>query len=140
MTWGDNAFTGLPEYPRTPYYRAATERFGDETWLFELVVPMVPPSWNDRGLVADHAERLRVSSRPTCLALGVLDIRQRAMWATAEQAWIHWGLAHFLLDGHHKIEATASIGARLQVLSLVSIGDSLAPPADVARLPAILGR
>jgi len=38
----------------------------------------------------------------------------------------HWGLVHFLLDGHHKVEAAAEAGLSLQVLSLLCLDASLA--------------
>jgi hypothetical protein len=138
-TWGTDGFWGLPEYPRTPYYRGDTRALDNENRLFEFVVPMVPPSWNDRATVAAHVDRLRRSSVPTCVAVGLLDVRQRAVAQTPDERLIHWGLSHFLLDGHHKIEAAAQAGARLQVLSLVSIDNSLAERTAVERLGTIFG-
>src|SRR5205809_7342752 len=35
---------------------------------------MVPPSWNDRARVAAHRERLTTSSRPTAVAVSLLDV------------------------------------------------------------------
>jgi len=101
---------------------------------------MVPPGWNDRDRVEEHAERLRRSSRPTCVTLSLLDVRQRAVANTPEEGLVHWGLAHFLLDGHHKIEAAAANGNRLQVLSLLSTEHSLADAAHIARAIDSLGR
>ena len=46
--------------------------------LFEFVVPMVPPSWNDRARVTEHAERLATSSRPTAVAVSLLDVCEPA--------------------------------------------------------------
>jgi hypothetical protein len=143
-TWGIDAFWGLPESPRTPYYRMVTRVVNDDARLFEFVVPMVPPSWNDRDRVDFYVDRLSRSSQPTCVALGVLDIRQRAVWDTPEGAdtkWAgltHWGLAHYLLDGHHKIEAAARSGHAVRVLSLISLESSLASKEDIVQLPAIL--
>ncbi|MEZ5225776.1 MAG: hypothetical protein R2710_03620 [Acidimicrobiales bacterium] len=134
-TWkSSSGFWGLPENPRTPYYRGDTRQLDEENTLFEFVVPMVPPNWNDRSKVEAHAKRLAISSQLTCVALSVLDVRQRAFADTPEEALIHWGLAHFLLDGHHKIEAAAAAGSRLQILSLLSIEHSLADDAAVERI------
>ncbi len=137
-TWGIDPFWGLPESPRTPYYRTPTRAIDHETRLFEFVVPMVPTSWNDRARVAQHGERLRHGPEPTCVALGVLDVRQQAVWHTPDGGLIHWGLAHYLLDGHHKIEAAASARLPVRVLSLVSVTASLADDDDVGRLAEIL--
>ncbi len=133
-TWRtSDGFWGLPEYPRTPYYRGDTQALDDENVLFEFVVPMVPPSRNERDRVAEHSKQLRHSHRPTCVTLSLLDVRQRAVANTPEEALIHWGLAHFLLDGHHKIEGAAATGSRLQILSLLSIDHSLADASAIAR-------
>jgi hypothetical protein len=139
-TWGIDAFWGLPENPRTPYYRAVTRVVADDARLFEFVVPMVPPNWNDRERVEYYADRLGRGSEPTCLALGVLDIRQQAVWETPEGGLVHWGLAHYLLDGHHKIEAAAKSGRAIRLLSLVSMDSSLARKEDIERLPGVLAR
>lgn len=55
-TWGLNSFWGLPENPRTPYYRTFETRVTADSHLYEFVVPMVPPTWNDRGRVQQYAE------------------------------------------------------------------------------------
>lgn len=78
-------FWGLPEYPATPYYRTfetrapvAAERYGRSGpahhHLFEFVVPMVPPSWNDQDRVAQYAELLAGPSSPTAVAVSTLDV------------------------------------------------------------------
>jgi hypothetical protein len=138
-TWGIDSFWGLPEYPRTPYYRTGTRQLDATSRLYEFVVPMVPPTWNDQQIVDQHANRLADSSRPTCLALSILDIRQPADPDEAPEGDIaHWCLAHFLLDGHHKIQAAANSQRRLQLLTLLSMTDSLASSYDLDAIPAAL--
>lgn len=73
-TWGVESFWGLPEYPRTPYYRTYETAVAAEAHLFEFVVPMVPPSWNDADRVEAHRERLDSSSRPTAVGVSTLDV------------------------------------------------------------------
>ncbi|MFE5480986.1 hypothetical protein [Streptomyces sp. NPDC056527] len=46
-------------------------------------------------------------------------------------------MTHFLRDGHHKLEAAATAGRPVRILSLLALGKSLAEPADCARLPAL---
>lgn len=136
-TWGINPFWGLPDNPRTPYYRTDTRSIDDQNRLFEFVVPMVPPTWNDQDRVEFHAKRLEISDEPTCVALGLLDVRQPAVSSATQDGLTHWTLTHFLLDGHHKIEAAAKAGARLRLLTLISIDQSLAEPSQVERLATI---
>lgn len=98
-TWGIDTFWGLPEYPQTPYYRTFETLVDEEAHMFEFVVPMVPPTWNDRAGVARHAQRLRTSSRPTAIAVTTLDVCAPAVDDDATDWFWHWGLTHFLLDG-----------------------------------------
>ena len=74
---------------------------------------------------------------PTAVAVAVLDICEPAVDEGTDH-YEHWGLTHFLLDGHHKFEAAAGIGRPLRLLSLVSVGASLATPEQVARIPSLL--
>jgi hypothetical protein len=146
-TWGKDWFWGLPNYPHTPYYRSfetpVSKGTGErseltEGHLFEFVVPMVPPSWNDPSRVSDYTRRLKGSSRPTAVALSLLDVCLPAtLQGTEAGYYAHWGLAHFLLDGHHKMQAAAEARLPIQVLALVSVDHSLAGPEDVQRLPEL---
>ena len=137
-TWGLNAFWGLPENPRTPYHRTFQTPVDEGAHLFEFVVPMVPPTWNDVGRVAEFADVLAASSRPTAVAVATLDVCQPAGFS--EHPYAHWGLTHFLLDGHHKVQAAAETGRPLRLLSLLSVEGSLATPEQVARVPALRAR
>ena len=78
-SWGLSSFWGLPEYPATAYYRTFETKVDDSTHLFEFVVPMLPPAWNDVVRVAEHAEKLASSDRPTAVAVSTLDVCQPAM-------------------------------------------------------------
>jgi hypothetical protein len=135
--WGVDSYWGLPEYPRTPYYRtfetaidggarfAVAEsmlgRYGAH--LFEFMVPMVPPYYNDPVRVGEYRELLRATSLPTVVALSILEVRLPAL-KNGALYYEHWGLAHFVLDGHHKLQAAAEAGRALQLLSLLSIENS----------------
>lgn len=126
---------GAPEDPATGYYRGPTRTTGDHETLFEFLVPMVPPDWNDRERVASYEERLRAGGAATVLAVSVLDRTQ-----PFDSADAHTGLVHFVLDGHHKLEAAARLGVPVTVLSFISVDASLADEATVAGLPELLAR
>ncbi|MEU0911783.1 hypothetical protein [Streptomyces althioticus] len=136
-TWGPDQFWGLPEHPRTPYYRTFETVVDDNAHLYEFVVPMVPPLWNDRDRVGQYAERMRRGSVPTAVAVSTLDLCRPAVSPLSTDDYEHWGLTHFLLDGHHKLEAAASAGRPVRILSLLAVGESLAGPDDHLRLPAL---
>lgn len=125
---GPNHFTGLPEFPRTRYYRGGTWRLDSTTTLFEFVVPMVPPHWNDPDRVRQFEALLGAGERPTALALSLLDVTQPA---DSDEA--HWGLLHFLVDGHHKTQAAAEADTPIRLLSLVASNASLATADELDR-------
>lgn len=138
-TWDVDPFWGLPQYPGTPYYRTFSTSVDAGSHLYEFVVPMVPPNWNNRARVHTFEAALQDSSAPTAVAVSTLDVCEPAM-DHAEDVYAHWGLTHFLLDGHHKMEAAAATGRPLRLLTLLSIGDSLASAEQVGRVAALRAR
>lgn len=135
-TWGVDSFWGLPEYPATAYYRTFESPVSAEAHLYEFVVPMLPPAWNNKARVAEHALQLSRSATPTAVAVSTLDVCQPAV-ERGEDYYEHWGLTHFILDGHHKMQAAAQTGRPLRLLSLLSVDASLATRDQVARVPGL---
>ncbi|MFF4794398.1 hypothetical protein ACFY2M_32585 [Streptomyces sp. NPDC001276] len=135
-TWGLDQFWGLPEYPHTPYYRTFETPVDEFGHLYEFVVPMVPPTWNERERVEEYVELMDQGTVPTAVAVSTLDVCEPAN-STTDDHYQHWGLTHFLLDGHHKLEAAATAGRPVQLLSLLALGEGLAGPEEYARLPAL---
>ncbi len=124
-----------------PYYRGSAEPAGEAARLFEFIVPMVPPSWSEPGRVGDYQDRIASGQTPACLAVSILDICQPAASpGTEEPGLAHWGLAHFLLDGHHKMQAAAQAIRPVRLLTLLSIDHSLATRDAILAVPAILAR
>ena len=139
-TWGVDDFWGLPENPRSFYYRTFETRVESDVHLYEFVVPMVPPGWNDRDRVQHYRDLMDQGVTPTAVALSTLDVCQPATDDESADYHAHWGLTHFLLDGHHKVEAAARSGASVRLLALVSLDGGLAGPDDLHRLPELLSR
>lgn len=139
-TWGVDSFWGLPENPRSFYYRTFETRVTADEHLYEFVVPMVPPGWNDEERVAEYAQSMEQGQVPTAVALSTLDVCQPAMDDDSTDYYVHWGLTHFLLDGHHKFEAAARTGWPVRLLALLSMDGSLAGPDDIHRLPDLLAQ
>jgi hypothetical protein len=139
-TWGVDAVTGAPESPRTPYYRTFQTALAADAHLYEFVVPMVPPEVNDPRTVAAHRARLAASSSPTAVAVSTLDVCAPAT-AQEDRDWHwHWCLTHFLLDGHHKLQAAAEDGRPLQLLALLNVDASLADPDRAVAVPRLRAR
>ncbi|WP_128983694.1 hypothetical protein [Streptomyces roseicoloratus] len=139
-TWGIDQFWGLPEHPRVPYYRTFETVVDDDAHLYEFVVPMVPPLWNDRERVAEYAELLRQGAMPTAVAVSTLDLCAPSVALPAADEYRHWGLTHFLLDGHHKLEAAAAVGRPVRLLSLLALDESLAGRDACHGLPGLRAR
>ncbi|MFJ4283982.1 hypothetical protein [Streptomyces massasporeus] len=135
-TWGLDQFWGLPAYPHTPYYRTFETPVDASAHLYEFVVPMVPPTWNTRERVEEYVELMGRGTVPTAVAVSTLDVCEPASGLPADH-YRHWGLTHFLLDGHHKMEAAATAGRRVQLLSLLALGEGLAEPEDCDQVPTL---
>lgn len=138
-TWGVDQFWGLPEYPHTPYYRTFETAVDADAHLYEFVVPMVPPTWNERERVKEYVTLMGQGTVPTAVAISTLDVCEPAAGMPIDH-YQHWGLTHFLLDGHHKLEAAAAAGRPVRLLSLLALGEGLAGAEDCARLPALRAR
>lgn len=122
---------GTPdEQPNTAYYRIGDAPAGPQADLFQFAVPMLPLA-NTDPTVVDRYRQPGVA--PTAVAYGILDVT--AHWDSPHH---HWGLFHYLLDGHHKALAAAQDGRPLRLLSYISVTESLAHSAEIDRLPEIL--
>jgi hypothetical protein len=135
-TWGLESFWGLPVHPRTPYYRTFETAVDAGAHLYEFVVPMVPPSWNEPDRVSAYATELTGGATPTAVAVSILDVCAPAD-EQGPDYYTHWALTHFLLDGHHKMQAAAETGLPLRLLSLLAVDAGLAEAAQVAQLPTL---
>ncbi|WP_018801941.1 hypothetical protein [Salinispora arenicola] len=115
--WRNEQFDYSIDPANASYYRLDHRSVGDHDQFFEFVVPMGDPT----ELNADTAARYsQAPGRPTAVAFGLLDIE--GPWFRRER---HWGLFHFLLDGHHKTAAAAANGAPISSALLGCCGVSL---------------
>jgi hypothetical protein len=132
--WGIDGFWGLPHFPKTEYYRAASVPLGDGKQLFEFVVPMFPSSWLTGETVEKYRDQLRRGGCPTAVALSILDVKQPADWEGTPEITQHWCLAHYLLDGHHKVYAAASEGFPTRLLSFLAIDEGISQGAQIQEM------
>jgi hypothetical protein len=129
--WGIDGFWGLPHYPKTEYYRTRMFRFGERKALYEFIVPIFPHVWLDRRRVEQYQQQLETGRIPTALTLTLLDIKQPANWDGDPAITEHWCLVHYLLDGHHKTFAAASLGKPISLLSYLAVEASLANETEL---------
>ena len=93
-TWGIENFRGLPENPRTPYYRAGDQILSGSERLYEFVVPMVPLTWNKQDRVREYRDQFRTGAQPVAADIEQLDTDALAG----------------LLTGHHAVVFSAGAG------------------------------
>jgi len=152
--WGIDPFWGIPHSPRTEYYRADSRFLGENlplrkkltapdvrrSQLFEFCIPMYPGNWLVKETVEIYRNRFLAGECPTALAISVLDIKQPATWEGNPKINEHWCLAHYLLDGHHKIYAAASVHKPLTLLSCMDVSKGISTTKDVEYLLDELSR
>lgn len=131
-TWGIDPVIRSAEPAGTPYYRSFEAPIDAERHLYEFIVPMVPPSWNNAAGVADY-EQSKVGEVPTAVAYTLLDVLAPAVDEGEDWYW-HWIVQHFLLDGHHKVEAAARSGRAVRLLAFVDETISMATPEELTRM------
>lgn len=125
QTWSDP-----PHDPKTEYYRTFTAAASEEAHLYEFVVPLVPGSFNEADQVATYIREMEGGAVPTAVGVSTLDVTAPATDQGPDWYW-HWGLTHFLLDGHHKFAAAASAGKPVRLLTLIALGSGLSDEAQV---------
>jgi hypothetical protein len=138
--WEIDPFWGLPHNPKVPYFRTDNRRLPPDALLFEFVVPMFPPRWLNSEAVDEHRERAERGEHATALAVSVLDVRQPADWEGDPEITKHWCLAHFLLDGNHRVYAASEAGATVRILSFLSLEWSIATPDEIEQALLVLGQ
>jgi len=129
--WGLNGVGALPHHPKVSYYRGGENKIGNRAKLFEFVVPMFPDNWLDKGITEQYSETPQ-GEYPTAVALAVLDIKGLYDFDSERDIDEHWCLAHYVLDGHHKLLAAAETSRSVRLLSFVSVSKGIATREQIA--------
>ena len=121
--WGLDGFYGIPYNPKVPYYRGTDQNIKQNEKVFEFIIPMFPQNWLDKTRLSYYEKEIYKGTIPTAICLTVLDIKAPAIWNNDEQPEFvgHWCLAHYILDGHHKLYAAAKAGKPINLLSFLAI-------------------
>jgi hypothetical protein len=138
--WGLEPFYALPHNPKIMYYRSRSIALGKHSQLFEFIIPMFPHTWLNPERLTHYRNEISSGVQPTAFALSILDVKQPAVWNGNPNPQIteHWCLAHYLLDGHHKIHAASQLHAPLKLVSFLAIDESVASPEKIrSALPFI---
>ena len=135
--WGVDPFWGVPHYTRSEYYRTEVLKISEHGGLFEFIVPMFPGRYLDFKTIESY-ETLLNSPSPTALAISVLDVKQPAEWEGNPEIQEHWCLAHYLLDGHHKMYAAAQFGKPISLLSCLAIDRGISGADEISKVVSVL--
>jgi hypothetical protein len=140
--WGEDNFWCLPHDPRVPYFRAGDRNIGDGKRLFNFVVPMFPTKWLTMTTVSEYVENLRTKASGTAVSVAVLDIRSPAIWEEERKPdpVEHWCLTHYLLDGHHKLNAAAEAGKPLRLLSFIAASQGVSTREEIESAVELMSR
>jgi hypothetical protein len=127
---GISSFWGLPHYPKVPYYRPK-ERWKIDVGeggarLFDFVVPMFPETWLKNDRINAYVTALAAGGEPTALSLSVLDVKEPAEGGVA-----HWCMAHYIVDGHHKVAAAARARKPITLIAFIALDHGISSETEV---------
>lgn len=125
-TWGSEKFTGSKTNPKTNYYRGSDFEVKDRELFIELFIP-TQNSLIDEERVQYYMEKIENGENVTCLGLSVLDIKAPAMWEDEIEPkyHTHWCISNYIVDGHHKIEASIRAKKTITILSMINKNESI---------------
>lgn len=87
----------------------------------ECVYPLTAEPALKPERVREYEQMILLGEGPTALAVSMVDVH------TGMGSRVWWRLAHFLLDGHHKMMAYSNLGMPARILSFLSVKESNAP-------------
>jgi len=132
--WGINGFWGFPHHPKIQYYRGETKKISEFEMLFEFIIPMFPQRWLDQDTVNKFVKHIEESVSPTAIALSVLDIKEPGDWKEEIDVTSHWCLAHYIIDGHHKVFASVLSNKPITLLSFLALDKGVSNPKNIKQL------
>lgn len=125
--WGIDGFWGLPHNPKISYYRGTDQSIKKDEKIFEFIIPIFPQTWLNQDRVEFYKEQFDQDKTPTAISLSVLDIKAPASWINEEKPEFtgHWCLAHYILDGHHKLFAAAELKKPINLICFLAIEEGV---------------
>jgi hypothetical protein len=140
--WGSDGYNGVPYSSQIPYYRGRDIAIGDDRKLFEFFIPLSSPECLDQNRVDFYKEQILMGYKPSSLSLTVLDIKTPAVWPDDDmkpEFTSHWCLAHYILDGHHKMKAASDLNSEITLLSFLATEQGLSSAKDINKLIQYIG-
>jgi hypothetical protein len=128
--WDDWRDEGIYD-PKTPYYRGRSQAMDRERLLFEFLIPLQDPSTLDQDRIAHYEVRIAAGQMPTAFAVSIIGLSFSIDYEAGHGRLEHWTIAHYLLDGHHKVAAAERTGSACGLLSFASVKHSFVTPEAV---------
>jgi len=131
--WGLDGFWGIPHHTKIPYYRTKTESLDIDKELYEFLIPMYPKNYLDIERVNYYKDELLKGKKPTGISISVLDIKGPAaqgIGSIKSDISEHWCLAHYLIDGHHKLYGASETNSKMTILSFLAIDECIMNKAE----------
>ena len=122
-----------PHSPKGVYYRLGTQRISPSAMLYEFAIPMLARDDLSSERLSHYCDVLGTHAQPTVVALSVLDVKSHYDGDTD-----HYCLAHYILDGHHKIEAAAMTGRTIGLASFLAVKQGVSSAEQIAEVIATL--
>jgi hypothetical protein len=129
---GEDPFWELPHNPKVPYYRVEGRSGlkipgnGSSGAAFDFLIPIFPETSLQSEKIAHYENMLQDGMFPTAVALSILDVKRPACFGTD-----HWCLAHYVLDGHHKIAAAARTQRELTLISFIAVDHGISSKEQI---------
>lgn len=132
--WDIDGFWGMPHFPKTEYYRLRTQKMKESRGLFEFLIPMFPHNWLDSKRLAEYETKYSNNKMPSAVCISVLDVKSPEDFDGEKDITSHYCLAHYLIDGHHKVYAAAKIGKPLTLISFLAVSQGVSTGEDITEL------
>ena len=134
--WGIDGFWGMPHHPKVNYYRGTDQEIKQDEKVFEFLVPIFPKTWLEPERVSFYKEQIESGKTPTAISLSVLDIKAPAVWTDDIKPEFtgYWCLAHYILDGHHKIFAASEIDKPINLICFLATEEGIYETLDDIKL------
>lgn len=136
--WPIDFFWGLPHYPKVEYYRSRTQNLSDNQDFFEFINPTMPPASLNPETVDAYKVSIASGAQPTVFAISVIDSKTSHAGNEDDPLTTHHCLSHYVLDGHHKLEAAASLGKPITIISFLAKDRCLSQSADLELCVSLL--
>lgn len=86
----------------------------------------------------EYATAYNRNEMPTAVSISVLDVKSPADWDEEKDITSHWCLAHYLIDGHHKVYAAAKDGKPLTLISFINVGHGVSSEEEIIDLLRVI--